>query len=312
MSSITSTLTGGLIGEAPDYAAMAKRSEAKRKGVIDLGMKQIGAVFEGGDAPFYTLAKSTQDKFDPKGTYFYQDKKGGFVPYWAPKGVKPDGTYNPNAIGQVLNTGGFDLAAMGVMKGLGLSKALGFGDEDSPREIAAKAFRRGQLFNSPTNQTFTGFDENFYKQREKAYLDYALPQVGDQFRQARDQLKYALSSRGLLNSSVEAKGQSDLNRSSGSARQAVGDEATRQVNETRRGVADAKQKAIDMLYQTADPAQAFQSAIRTSSEARLPSTFTPLANMFANLAQQYYQYRNPQGLANPQDDTGIASYLAKV
>jgi hypothetical protein len=318
--SFTGTLSGGLIGETPNYAALAKKSEARRKGVIDLGLKQIGAVFDGGAAPFYSLANAGGSKFDPKSTYFFQDKKGGFVPYWAPKGAKPSGTYNYSGIGKALNTGGFDLAAMGVMKGLGLTKALGFGDEDSPKEIAMKAFRRGQLFNAPNEQTFTGFGPEFFQSRTKAYTDYAMPQVAEQYLDARNAQTYGLSNRGLLSSSLADQARSRLERTAGQSRQAVAEEGINQANTLKRNVETSRQNAINQLYQTADPARAFQSAISSASQLGVPSPFAPITNMFANLAQQYYTnqllkgyQQGTQQLQNfNKGNNSIALYLAPL
>lgn len=293
--SFTSTLTGGLLGDSPDYAGMAARNERKRKGIINLGLEQIGAVFGGGPATFYQAP--TGDKFDPKQTYYTLTGKGKFAPYWAP-GTRPGSQFTQSGLGTILSTGGFDPTGMLGMAGVKKIFPGLFGDTKSPRQIAREKFNKGLLFSAPQSQTFEGFGDKFYNERRDAYLNFALPQVADQYRSARDAMLFTLANRGLGNSSVATRAASDLERTSGAARQAVGDEALRQVTETKRGVEDARQQAIQMLYQTADPSQATAQAIRTAAGFQAPSTFLPVANMFNNFADQYVQENLARRYAN--------------
>ena len=336
-----SSLTGGLIGETPDYSAMALRSEKRRKGIIDLGLNQIDAVFGGGQAPFYGLANSGGSTFDPKGTYFQQNKQGVFAPYWAPKtvshftnpwkpvghqketvvtGARPGGkfhesgfgTFQGSTVGPMLASGGGDVIAITGGKLLGMNKW--FGKSESPKDIAKKQFRRGQLFNAPTLQNFQGFGPDFYKARTKAYLDYALPQVAQQYLQARNAQMYGLSNRGLLNSSQASQAKSQLESTAGLSRSQVGEEGINQANQLKQQVENSRQQAISQLYQTADPARAFQSAIGSAANLNVPSPFGPVTNMFANLAQQYYAnqlmnlYNQPTGTNN---NPAAGPFLAK-
>jgi hypothetical protein len=87
---------------------------------------------------------------------------------------------------------------------------------------------------------------------------------------------------------------------------AIADEGRNQAQQLRRDVEDSRQKSIAQLYQTADPGQAFSSALNATSEFEQPSTFAPISDMFANLAKQYYvskllnSYQQPYSL-NPSD-----------
>ena len=66
------------------------------------------------------------------------------------------------------------------------------------------------------NQTFAGYDDDFYKGITQNYLDYATPQVEDQFQDAARQLRINLARNAMLNSSVnvdrKAKLQEDFDK----------------------------------------------------------------------------------------------------
>jgi len=296
-----SDLFGNLFGSAPDYGKLAAKSERNRRGIVDLGTQQINALYQGGSAPFYSLAKQPGEKFSTKNTY-YSLQGGKFKPYWVPKGSKPNSQQSETGVGQWVSNPVTDPLGGVVNKALGVDKVIDslFGDSMSPREIAARSFRRNQLFKAPDNQTFEGFQQPFYDERAKAYENFALPQLGDQYRNARDAMVYGLSNRGLNQSTIAEKGRYDLEKTTGTAKQQIVDTGIGQVNQLKQDVEASRQNALQQLYQTADPAQAFQSAINTSSQFRNPSVFAPLGNMFAGLANQYMTSQLLKGYQQPE------------
>lgn len=317
--SLTSLMSGGLLSTgAPNYAKMARGSERKRQGLINLGLQQIGAVFGGGTAPFYSPAKTEGSQFSPRNTYYaLSGRSGEFVPYWAPGGARPNEKTTPSVAGQladmsaVAGSGGLSvpLNAMGI--GLGNI----FGDKESPRDVARKAFRRGQLFAPPTMQTFEGFQEPFFEKRAQDYVNFALPQLGQQYRSTRDAITFGLANRGLSESSSANKAKSDLELETAKNRQQIADTGLAQANQLRQDIEASRAEATRQLYQSADPAQALQSAVKSAIGFGRPSTFQPIANMFTNLAQQYAtqqllnNYRQPYF---PAQDDDFSNYLAPI
>jgi len=292
---LTSILSGGLIDtSAPNYAKVAGKNEAKRQGIINLGMDQINAIFGGGSAPFYTSANTGENQFNRHNTYYGLTGKGDFAPYWAPGSVQPKQGPNSPGIGSItLETA--PGSPFGFMGGVLGHKG------PSPRQIAKKSFNRGQLFNAPETKTFEGFQDPFYAKRAQDYVNFALPQFAQQYQQNRNQMLFGLANRGLGQSSVADQASSNLERSAGEGRQQIADTGLAQANQLRRDVEAARQQAISQLYQSADPAQALQGAVRTASGFQAPSTFAPITNMFSNLANQYAtsqilnNYRQPYG-----------------
>ena len=330
---MSSVLGSTFLGDSPDYGKLASQSEAKRQGINKMGLQQINSVFGGGTAPFYSLAsggpfnQADWNATGRKNVYYTLNNQGQFGQYYGPKdqtnatsslinrvpALSP-GAANLFGIGQIASgdtKGGLKNVAMNTIAP-GSSSILGLfgGGPPSSRELVNSQLKKGLLFNAPTNQTFEGFQEPFFQQRAQDYVNYALPQFADQYQATRNAELYGLANKGLTGSSVAAKAASDLERTAGQAKQTIADTGQNQANDLRTQIEGARQNAINQLYQTADPAQAAQSAISTSAQFQRPSVFAPLTNMFSNLAQQYYtnqilsQTRNPYGLAGYGQNQG--------
>lgn len=181
-----------------------------------------------------------------------------------------------------------------------------------------RRLKRGNYFLAPETKTFTGYDDKFYGDREKAYTDYAMPQVAQQYRDARAATTYGLANRGQLGSSLDRQANSQLERTSALSREAVVDNARDQSSKLRLDVEQSRAQAMQQLYQATDPSRAVASAIATSSQLRKPSSFAPIVNAFANLANTYATNQAIQGYnrqssvynANPQQSQ--QTYFAPV
>jgi len=301
---LTSLLSGGLIDtSSPQYGTIASKSEKKRQGIINLGLDQINAIYQGGDAPFYS---GTSGKFNPHDTYYtVSGRTGNFQPYWAPGGAHPNGTFKPGIGTETMKT------APGSPWVFGGNI---FGSKESPKDIARKQFNSGQLFGAPQTLSFEGFQDPFYEKRAQDYVNFALPQLSQQYQQSRNAMLFGLANRGLGQSSVANQASSNLERQVGQGKQEIADTGLAQANQLRKDVEGARQQAIGQLYQSADPAQALQGAVRSAMGFQAPSTFAPIANMFTGLAQQYAtnqilnNYRQPYGAPSYNQ----SNYLAPI
>ena len=322
----------------PNYGAMGQRSEKKRQGIINLGMQQLNAVYGGGSAPFYSVAQG--QPFSKTGwsgvgkhqTYYKQNKKGEFAPYYAPKQVKQPGTATKmfeavgtgipgditGSIAGGIRTGDWGGAAKNIVANALTGGAFGgisalFGsDAPTPRELVNKQLRRGQLFNAPETRTFRGYQPEFYDAREKAYTDYALPQLADQYQSARDNTIYGLSNTGLTGSTEATKAKFKLEKAMTSGKQNVANETINQSNKLREQVEQSRQQAIQQLYQTGDPTQALKTAINTSASFERPGGFAPLAQGFGDVMNQFYIQKLLQGYQNPVGGNNNPTYFAPL
>ena len=68
---------------------------------------------------------------------------------------------------------------------------------------------------SEIDRIFSGqFNPEFYAKQRQAYLDFATPQLDRQYGDTKDQLVYALSRSGLLDSSAGQTENANLSRAS--------------------------------------------------------------------------------------------------
>lgn len=143
-------------------------------------------------------------------------------------------------------------------------------------------FKPDTTLGPATPNTFGGFTDDFYKGREKAYTDFATPQLEDQQAEARKQLTYALSRNGTLNSSIRADQEATLGKIAGTARQGIADTARTQANQTRSSVEGARSDLINTLTSTGDVEGSVSSALSRATALSAPTQFSPLGGMFAN------------------------------
>jgi len=309
-------------GGTPNYGAMGQQSEKKRQGIINLGMQQLNAVYGGGSAPFYTMAntqplsKTAWNTFGKQQSFYKQNKKGEFSPYYTPKPARQEDGVDSTlksipvlssmgSLGDTMKTGdwsgGLKDAAIGIGSGGIASSLMSLFKKDAPtpRELVNKQLTRGQLFNAPEMKTFKGYQPEFYQAREKAYTDFALPQLADQYQSARDNTLFGLSNVGLTGSTVDDKAKYKLEKAMNTGRQGIADESINQGNQLRNAIEQSRQQAIQQLYQTGDPTQALKTAINTSSIAERPSGFASLANGFGDVMNQFYIQKLLQGYQNP-------------
>lgn len=160
-------------------------------------------------------------------------------------------------------------------------------------------YKSGNLYTMST-QTFPGFDQNFYNNLYNSYINYAMPQFQDQYRQTRNQIGFGLANRGLYSSGAAQNQWSDLARQTALGQQNIADTAQGTVNTMKQNLASAQNALINQVYQGADPAQAQAGAVQAAASLRQPSVFAPAINQFSNLLNSYYTsqllnaYRQPQ------------------
>lgn len=160
--------------------------------------------------------------------------------------------------------------------------------------------------------TFKGFTEDFYKGREKAYSDFATPQLEDQQAEARKQLTFALDRSHLLNSSARADQEATLGKIAGTAKQGIADTALATGNQARTAVEGARSDLINTLNTTGDVQGSVSNALSRATALSAPTQFSPLGSMFSNFtsalgtqaaAEKANYYSG--GMVKPTFDTGL-------
>lgn len=127
-----------------------------------------------------------------------------------------------------------------------------------------------------------GFDDNYFNKQRQNYIDYATPQLEDQYGNANKELIFALSRSGLTNSSVRAQKEADLQKTYNLNKQQIADQALSYEGQARSSVEDARSNLIATLNATGDAEGAANAAISRSSALSKPAAYSPLTNLFAD------------------------------
>jgi len=154
----------------------------------------------------------------------------------------------------------------------------------SPTGNAARSFSEmaasGQLFGG--TKTLTGFNPDFFSGRKQSFLDYANPQLDDQYGDAQRELTFALDRAGLLDSSARATKAAELQKKYDLNKQQIADQALSYETQAKSAVEDARSNLIATLNATGDAQGAANSAITRASVLSQPAAYSPLSQLFAD------------------------------
>lgn len=190
--------------------------------------------------------------------------------------------------------------------------------EEAARQRAEEEARQGRIRagRKKIDDTFSSFDDAFYDKRRKSYLDYANPQLDDQYKKAVSELTLALARNALSNSSVAARQRAELQKKQNIQARAIADKAREYEKASRNAVDMAKSDLQSQNMSLADPSLIAQSAAnRAISLTDLPA-YSPLGNLFANateaLATQAQlerreKARYPTGLFGQSDTSKVVN-----
>lgn len=131
--------------------------------------------------------------------------------------------------------------------------------------------------------TFSRFDDPYYSSINRSYLDYASPQLEEQYRKAQEELAYALARGGVTDSTIAGKKQADLQRQYDLNRAAIVDEAANQEKTARSAVSGERSNLVSQLQSTADPTAAANAAATAAQTLSMRPSFSPLTQLFTNV-----------------------------
>jgi len=129
-----------------------------------------------------------------------------------------------------------------------------------------------------------GFDNAFFEKRRKAYLDYAMPQLEDQYADQNKNLIFALARGGNLESSLSAERKAKLLAERDRNIIDVGGQAQNFVNATRQDIENSRNDLVNQLTATGDNELAAANAMRASGNLRIMPGFSPIGQLFNDAA----------------------------
>lgn len=152
---------------------------------------------------------------------------------------------------------------------------------------------KGGLFSGV--ETRTGFGDGFFGGIRDSFVNFARPQIDDQFRKAGEQSTFGLARSGLLDSSVRGEQNAELQKQYDIGLQDITDKARGYETESRNNVERARGDLVAMLQATGDATGAANSALTRASTLATPPSYSPLGQLFqdttATIGQQLAQER---------------------
>lgn len=139
-----------------------------------------------------------------------------------------------------------------------------------------------QFYSNVETTPSSGFNDAFFDKRKQAYIDYADPQLEQQYGDAQKELTYALARAGLLDSSVRAEKTGELQRQYDLNKQQIADQGLSYSTDARNNVEKARGDLVATLNATGDAEGAANSALARSSALSAPQAFSPLTQLFAD------------------------------
>lgn len=137
--------------------------------------------------------------------------------------------------------------------------------------------------NAAINDTFSKFDDNFYGGRRQAYIDYATPQLQDEYERAAKDLSLALARAGLGQSSEAANRRADLQKRFDLATNTIANTARDYETQARGSLEGARGDLLNLSASAADPTLVAQNAVaRANTISQLPA-FNPLGSLLGDL-----------------------------
>ncbi|WP_428673847.1 hypothetical protein [Reyranella sp.] len=158
----------------------------------------------------------------------------------------------------------------------------GGGDNGAAAARSREAYRENAVNDgiNNINGVFSQFNEPFFASRRQAYLDYAKPQLEDQYADARKQLTFALDRSGTLDSTARTQKEAELAKLYGTNSRAVSDAAVGYETSARNNIADAQTNLVNTVAQSGNANAASQQAISRAASLSQPDAYSPLGQLF--------------------------------
>jgi len=139
--------------------------------------------------------------------------------------------------------------------------------------------------------TFAGFGDDFYKNRKTAFLDFYQPQLNDQFKDARDQVTFALARNGTLNSTIAADEAAKLGKKYSLETGSLVSRAEGDASALRSNIENQKSAIKSQLNATGDVASATNDALaRTKMIYEDRPDYSPLGDIFGGVGDAIGNY----------------------
>lgn len=187
------------------------------------------------------------------------------------------------------------------MKSGGSSSALADQEAERQATIEEGTEQINDLFDSQ-------FDDDYYDNQIQSYLDYANPQLQDQYDDAKEQLIYALDRSGTTNSSAYASKLAELQKAYATNQRTLNNTAQDYSNDAQDSVEAARSDLISQLNSTADLTGTIDSANSRAAALNATPAYSALGQMFSTFLSTLNGY-NSSSSSSSSDYTSSGTTL---
>jgi len=158
--------------------------------------------------------------------------------------------------------------------------------------------------------SYSGFDDNFYNNYKKKYLDFYNPDIDKQYQNASEKTDFQLADAGTFDSNARAKNQAELVTQRDTAKGQIAAKANTAAGELKTQVGNQKTALLNQLYATENPDIASNQAINSVKTIQNTAPdLQPLGEIMKIAAiggaNAYNAYSNPYArLGTPGASTG--------
>ena len=183
----------------------------------------------------------------------------------------------------------------------------GGGDGGAAERKRQEEERQGRIRagNKAIDDTFSQFDDDFYKGRREAYTSYAQPQINQQYEDAFEELRKTLAASNLSQSSIAARRRGRLEEQLGEMTRRMNLTGEDYSNKARAQIEAARTGLQNQNMNMADPALASANALSRAQQLNEVPVFDPITNLFASAAEGLATQADLERRSKSRYDTGL-------
>jgi len=161
--------------------------------------------------------------------------------------------------------------------------------------------------NEEIDSVFGKFNDDFYAKQTQNYLDYATPQLTDQFNDAAKQLTLSLANAGLLNSSIAAEKRGKLDKDLKLKQRMIADKGNEYSLNSRKSIDAARSDLQSQNMNLANPTLTAQNAANRAQALNQLPAYQPLMELFADATDGLATQASLERRGQNRYDTGLFS-----
>lgn len=184
--------------------------------------------------------------------------------------------------------------------------------KDNSAEIARQeeAKRQARIAQGQTaiDQSFSGFNDDFYNNYQNQYSDYYNPQLNDQYSEAVKRLTLQLAQTGNLTGSAGATQIADLKKYYDTQKLSMTNQAIDAANTLRGNIDQRKSQLYADNRAAADPGSAASAAASAAQYLQPTAPTSPLANVFSDFFSNLGNVAAVRNAQRLSEGTGVQSF----